>query len=55
MCKARWWRAPQGTKSEKGATALEYALMASLIAVVIVGAVTAFGLAVEGLFDVPWP
>ena len=36
---------------ERGATAVEYGLMASLIAVVIVFAVTAFGSSVRGLFQ----
>ena len=36
---------------ERGATAVEYGLMASLIAVVIVVAVTAFGGSVNGLFE----
>ena len=36
---------------ERGATAVEYGLMASLIAVVIVVAVTAFGTSVKGLFE----
>ena len=35
---------------ERGVTSAEYALMATLIAVVISGAVTVFGLAVKGLF-----
>lgn len=39
--------------SEHGATAVEYALMAGLIALVIVGAVTLFGLAVSDLFVIP--
>jgi Flp pilus assembly pilin Flp len=43
-------RRPDG---DRGATAAEYALIASLIAVVIVGAVTALGLAVAGLFVFP--
>jgi Flp pilus assembly pilin Flp len=34
-----------------GATAVEYALMVSLIAVVIIGSVTYFGLSVKGLFQ----
>ena len=38
-------------RAEAGATAVEYALMASLIAVVIVVAVTAFGVSVNGLFE----
>jgi pilus assembly protein Flp/PilA len=33
---------------EKGATAVEYGIMVALIAVVIIGAVSAFG---NGLFD----
>ena len=36
---------------ERGATAVEYGLMASLIAVVIVVAVWAFGSSVKGLFE----
>ena len=36
---------------ERGATAVEYGLMASLIAVVIVVAVLAFGSSVKGLFE----
>ena len=39
--------------SDRGATAAEYALMASLIAVVVVGAVAALGLGVQGLFAFP--
>lgn len=35
----------------RGATAIEYALIASLIAVAIIGAVTALGGSVLGLFD----
>jgi Flp pilus assembly pilin Flp len=37
--------------SERGATSAEYALLASLIAVCIIGGVTAFGMSVTGLFD----
>jgi pilus assembly protein Flp/PilA len=37
--------------NEEGATAVEYGLMTGLIAVVIAGAVTAFGLGVNGLFQ----
>lgn len=40
-------------RGDRGATALEYALMAGLIACVIVAAVTIFGRNVIGLFDVP--
>ena len=39
------------TRDDRGATAVEYALMVGLIAVVIVVAVTAFGLSVNGLFN----
>ncbi len=37
-------------RDERGATAIEYALIASLIAVVIIGAVTSLGTAVGNLF-----
>jgi Flp pilus assembly pilin Flp len=37
-------------QSDDGATAVEYALMVSLIATVIVGAVTLLGSGVAGLF-----
>ena len=37
--------------SERGATAVEYALMLMLIAMVIIGAVTAFGTSLRGLFQ----
>jgi Flp pilus assembly pilin Flp len=36
---------------ERGVTSAEYALMATLITVVISGAVTVFGLAVKNLFS----
>lgn len=36
---------------EEGATAVEYALMVALIALVTIAAVTALGLALPGLFD----
>lgn len=36
---------------EKGATAVEYGLMVALIAVVIIGVVTALGLALQGKFS----
>jgi Flp pilus assembly pilin Flp len=39
--------------SDRGATAAEYALVASLIAVVIVGSVSALGVGVQGLFVFP--
>lgn len=38
-------------RDDQGATAVEYSLMAGLIAAVIVGAVTLFGLNVLGLFN----
>lgn len=37
--------------NEKGATSVEYVIMASLIAGVIVAAVTFFGINVNGLFQ----
>ncbi len=37
--------------NERGATAVEYAIMTSLIAAVIVSAVTLFGLKVRSLFE----
>jgi pilus assembly protein Flp/PilA len=37
-------------KSERGATAVEYGIMVALIAVVIIGAVTAIGLSLSGKF-----
>jgi pilus assembly protein Flp/PilA len=37
--------------NERGATAVEYGLMVALIAVVIIGAVTALGTSLEGKFD----
>ncbi|SES43749.1 Flp/Fap pilin component [Pedococcus cremeus] len=41
------------SRGDHGATAVEYALMASLIAVVIVASVTLFGQNVVTLFAVP--
>ncbi|HEY8654173.1 MAG TPA: Flp family type IVb pilin [Dermatophilaceae bacterium] len=38
-------------RGERGATAVEYGLMASLIALVIIVAVIAFGKSVNGLFE----
>ena len=38
-------------ESEKGATAVEYGLMVALIAVVIIGAVTALGTSLDGIFQ----
>ena len=40
-------------RDDRGATAVEYGLMVGLIAVVIIGAVTVFGLAVSDLFIIP--
>ena len=39
-------------KDEEGATAIEYALIAGLIAVVIIGALTALGESIDNLFGV---
>jgi pilus assembly protein Flp/PilA len=36
---------------ENGVSAIEYALLASLIAVVIIGAVTSVGTTLQGLFN----
>jgi len=40
-------------RADRGATSVEYALMASLIAVVIIASVTLFGQNVVQLFQVP--
>ena len=40
-------------RDDRGATAVEYALMAALIAVVIAVAVGAFGAALNSLFVIP--
>jgi pilus assembly protein Flp/PilA len=40
-----------GRDEEKGATAVEYGLMVALIAVVIIGAVSALGLGLSEKFD----
>jgi pilus assembly protein Flp/PilA len=40
-----------GKRDEKGATATEYALIIAVIAVVIVGAMAAFGPALTALWD----
>jgi len=37
-------------RDDRGATAVEYAIMVGFIATVIIVAVTAFGLSVKGLF-----
>lgn len=39
-------------KDEEGATAIEYALIAGLIAVVIIGALTALGGSIDNLFGI---
>ena len=46
--KSKFW---QLLIEEEGATAAEYAIMASLIAGVIVAAVTSLGIATNGLFE----
>ncbi len=58
MCTVTWRRTnivfklPVGfVKDESGGTAMEYALIASLIAVVIVGAVTTIGTTLTGFFQ----
>lgn len=38
-------------KDESGATAIEYGLLAALIAVVIIGAVSALGTTLQGTFE----
>jgi len=38
-------------RDERGATAVEYGLMVALIAVVIIGAVTALGGNLKGMFE----
>jgi pilus assembly protein Flp/PilA len=40
-------------RDERGATAVEYGLLVAFIAIVIISAVTLFGLAVSDLFLVP--
>lgn len=40
-------------RDERGATAVEYGLLVAFIAIVIISAVTLFGLAVSDLFFVP--
>jgi pilus assembly protein Flp/PilA len=40
-------------RDDEGATAVEYGLMVAMIAIVIVGAVAAFGFAVSDLFEIP--
>ena len=43
----------RGRNDEDGATSVEYALMVGLIALVIVGGVTLFGISVSNLFMIP--
>jgi pilus assembly protein Flp/PilA len=43
------WRALK--RDESGAAAVEYGLLAGLIAVVIVGSVTTLGTTLKGIFD----
>jgi pilus assembly protein Flp/PilA len=43
----RWF----GVDSERGVTAIEYGLIASLVAVAIVVAITAVGTNLSGIFD----
>ena len=45
------FRTPE--RDERGATAVEYGLMVAMIAIVIIGSVALFGLAVSDLFLVP--
>lgn len=45
-------RSGQG-RGDRGATAIEYALMVSLIAIVTIGGITIFGQNIIQLFDVP--
>jgi len=40
-------------RDDRGATAVEYGLMVTLIAVVIVSAVATFGTSVSELFEIP--
>lgn len=42
-------------RDEQGATSTEYALLVTLIAMMIFAAVGTFGIAVGDLFDVPFP
>jgi pilus assembly protein Flp/PilA len=49
--KLRQVLSPALPKVQRGATAAEYAIMVSLIAMVIIAAVTAVGIATDGLFQ----
>jgi pilus assembly protein Flp/PilA len=44
-------KAAQIARDERGVTALEYAMIAALIAVVIIGGVTALGTRINVVFD----
>lgn len=51
---AAWWarmRLAGEESGEKGATTTEYAVLVGLIAIAIVGGVTAFGTALSGYFE----
>jgi pilus assembly protein Flp/PilA len=48
--RARSSRVRMSGQDDRGVTSIEYALLAALIAVVISGAVTVFGLSVNNLF-----
>lgn len=49
--KAVWKNIQQFLRDEEGVTAIEYALIAALIAVVIIGAVTLVGNEVQNTFS----
>jgi Flp pilus assembly pilin Flp len=42
-------------RTERGASAVEYALLVGLIAAVIIFAVSALGMKVADLYNLPWP
>ncbi len=46
-----WEKLREWVKSEAGASALEYGLLVALIAIVIIGAVTALGTNIQNKFD----
>ena len=48
--KIRWGTMNRFIHDERGATSIEYALIASLIAVVIIGGITAVGTTVSTIF-----
>jgi len=47
----RYFKAVESLRGEKGATAVEYALIVGLIAAAIIGAVSALGDEIAALFD----